>query len=38
MVPFLCADLANLIRNLMEKFIKAEVLKEALSTIKLLSY
>jgi hypothetical protein len=36
MVPFLCADLANLIRNLMEKFITAEVLKEALSTIKLI--
>ena len=32
MVPFLCADL----RNLMETFIKVEVLKEAPSTIKLI--
>jgi hypothetical protein len=36
MVPFLCADLTNLITNLMEKFIKVEVLKKAPSTIKLI--
>jgi hypothetical protein len=36
MVPFLCADLTNLIKNLMEKFIKVEVLKKAPSTIKLI--
>lgn len=36
MLPFMCGDLTNMLRGLMEKFIKPSVMKNATTPVKLL--
>lgn len=36
MLPFMCGDLTNMLRSLMEKFVKPSVMKDATTPVKLL--